>query len=250
MNRFAILGAALLTLLTSTACTRSITLNYQPGLALNRPVKSTSAKIGVARFEDKRAWVKPGDSETESYISSAGSWKFAMGYKDKEYMPVNELVQALFVEEFQRGGLKAQALDNQGKWDEDSLVKLGKDNQLDYVVGGKILGFEFANDTGVVTVDSRRTVTLSLDILRVDGKVPSNSRIFTETVNENEGMGVLHSTNVDKLVNGVFKKVLGEIILKVSDQLAMDANNIALKVRVDGVEHPVLASAILEQGNN
>lgn len=250
MNRLGILGAALLALLTSTGCTRSITLDYRPGIKLTNAVKSSSARIGVARFEDKRAWVKPGDSESESFISSAGAWKFGLGYKGKEYMPVNQLVQELFVDEFQRGGLKAQPLDNQGKWDEDSLVQLGKDSQLDYVVGGKILSFEFANDTGLVTVDSRRTVTLALDILRVDGKTPSNSRIFTETVNEDEGLGILHSTNVDKLVNDVFKKVLGQIILKVSDQLAVDAQNIALRVRVNGVEHPVLASAVLEHANH
>ena len=250
MNRFGVLGVALLSLLASTGCTRSITLKYNPGVSLNKAVKSSSARLGIARFEDKRAWVKPNDSESESFISSAGPWKFGLGYKGKEYMPVNELVQELFVEEFQRGGLNAQPLDNHGEFDEDALRQLGQERQLEYVLSGKILSFEFANDTGMVTVDSRRTVTLALDILRVDGKTPSTSQLFTETMNENEGMGVLHSTNVDKLVNDVFKKVLGQVILKVSDQMAVDANNVALRVRINGVEHPLLASAMLEQGNN
>ncbi|HYO56157.1 hypothetical protein [Archangium sp.] len=246
MNRFGLLGVALLSLVASTGCTRSITLTYKPGISLNKAVKSSPAQIGVVRFEDKRAWVKPGDRETESFIASQDPWKFGLGYKGKEYIPVNELVQQLFVEEFKRGGFNVQALDNHGKFDEDALQQLGKERQLDYVLSGKILSFEFANDAGLVTVDSRRTVALSLDILRVDGKTPTTSQLFTETMNENEGLGVLHSTNADKLVNDVFKKVLGQVILKVSNQLEVDAKNVALQVRIDGVEHPVLASALLE----
>jgi hypothetical protein len=250
MHRFGILGVALLSLLATTACTRSITLEYTPGVTLDKAIKSSPAKVGIARFEDKRAWVKPGDKQSESFLASEGAWKFALSYKGKDYMPVNALLQELFVDEFQRSGLKAQKLENTEAFGKDDLVEFGKQAQVDYVLSGQILSFEFDNDAGMVTVSSRRTVTLAIELSRVDGKTSSGQQVFTGTNNEDEGLGVLHSTNVEKLVHSVFKDVLKQVIVKVSDQLAVDAEHIALRVRVDGVEHPLQASAFLAQAGD
>jgi hypothetical protein len=46
---------------------------------------------------------------------------------------------------------------------------------------------------------------------------------------------VLHSTNVDKLVNGVFKKVLTQLVLQVSQTLVLDVRTVTVTTE-DGTQ--------------
>jgi hypothetical protein len=44
--------------------------------------------------------------------------------------------------------------------------------------------------------------------------------LFSQNDRENEGMGVMHSTNMDKLFNRVFKKVVGDVLTRLQPRLA------------------------------
>jgi hypothetical protein len=108
------------------------------------------------------------------------------------------------------------------------MAELARKAGTTHVLGGRILAFEFVNETGVWTVDSRRAVSLALTLASAARAPVFENKLLTENDRENEGMGVLHSTNVDKLVNGVFKKVLTQLVLQVSQTLVLDVRTVTI----------------------
>ena len=94
--------------------------------------------------------------------------------------------------------------------------------------------FEFENETGVLTVTSRRSVTLALTLSGKNGSKLVDNQLFSENDRENEGLGVLHSTNADKLLNRAFKKVVGDVLTKVRPYLAADGG-VNVSVTLNGV---------------
>ena len=88
-----------------------------------------------------------------------------------------------------------------------------------------------ARQFGLLTVTSRRSVTLALTLTDRKGAKLVDEQLFSENERENEGMGVMHSTNVDKLFNHVFKKVVGDVLAKLQPQLGGSA----VRVSVNGV---------------
>lgn len=203
-------------------CTRSLEVKYSGGFDDAATVKAVAAKkIAILPFSDERAWVDKGDERTRSYVATAGVWKFGLTFDNQEYFPVSDLLQTLFVAEFNAAGYDAVA---------------GKAPAADggYTLSGRIVNFEFANETGFVTVTSRRAVTLALSLTDPAGKTVLGDQLFSENDRENEGMGVLHSTNADKLMNRTLKKVVTDVLVRLKPQLNA-RGDMLFRVTVNGV---------------
>jgi len=223
-------------ILLIAGCTRSIPATYNADMArLSNANAIANVSLGVAKFEDKRAWVDADDSKSESYIALQSPWKFGITYEDKEYIPVKDLVQTIFIKEFINSGINAKPIAQViSKQNINQIVTLSGNDKVDYIIGGQILIFEYVNDAGVWTVGSRRTVTINLIMLKINGEKVMLDTTINETQRENEGMGVLHSTNVDKLMNIVVKKVVNQVIQQVATKMTVNYNDVSWKVVVNG----------------
>lgn len=217
-------------------CARSIDLTYNTGMSrLSNADKIGSLSLGIAKFDDKRSWVEKNNTKSESFVAQAGTWKFGMNYQGKEYYPIKDLIQTLFVSEFTKAGINAKPIEQVlSKQNIKDFQKLGEQNKLDFIVGGDILTFEFVNETGTWTVTSRRAVTLNLILVKVGGGEVRLDNIFNESDRENEGAGVLHSTNVDKLMNKIFKKVVQQVIEQVAAKMALNVDDVTWRVVYNG----------------
>jgi hypothetical protein len=72
-----------------------------------------------------------------------------------------------------------------------------------------------------------------LTLVKVGGAAVFTDRAFDEQVSEGEGMGVLHSTNVDKLLNIVLKGAVKKVIKGVSDGINGTVANVEIRI-IDG----------------
>src|SRR3989442_3102824 len=98
-------AVAVFALAALTGCTRSLEISYAP--ALYRLPQADSLQgivLGVAKPEDRRATVVQSDPDNLTYVMRQGAWRFGLTYKGREFVPVADLVQMLFVEEFGRAG--------------------------------------------------------------------------------------------------------------------------------------------------
>ncbi len=236
MNR--IVALFVVVLATALAgCTRSLESQYSPSY---QPVSSTataaSAKIGVARLEDKRSWVNPGDEKSKSFVAQAGSWKFGLSFAGKEYTPSDLIVRSAISDEFRRLGASITPIEMVlGSADIAKYDAAGTAAKVDYVLGGDLVVFEFVNETGLVTVTSRRGVSLNLKMKRVGAARALIDQNYSQNDRENEGLGVMHSTNVNKLMNGALKSVVHKLVTDVATALNLPENKVSVAVEFDGV---------------
>lgn len=223
-------------ILIMSGCTKSISAKYNSDMTrLSNASALENVSLGVAKFNDKRSWVDVKDAKSESYIALQSPWKFGMTYEGKDYIPVKDLVQTIFVKEFINAGINAKPIDHVlSKLNITDIRDINKQANADYILGGEILMFEFVNDAGVWTVTSRRTVALHLIMVKVTGEEVRFESIFNETDRENEGMGVMHSTNVDKLLNTVVKKVVNKVVQQVAAKMAFNYNDVSWKIVFNG----------------
>lgn len=207
---------------TMSGCTRSLDVAYQSDAALLPNAAALEKQtIGVAKFEDKRAWVEAGNPKSESFVAQQGQWKFGLTYKETEYMPVKNILQDLLVQELTKAGFKVKAIDKViSKSNSQSIKELNQEQASDYVLGGELQAFEFVNETGIFTITSRRSATLNFNLFNGKSAEALIDISISETDREGEGMGVLHSTNAEKLMNKVFKKVAQQIIQKTSEKVS------------------------------
>ncbi len=187
-------------------CTRALVATYEPGVNLDNNSIS-GKKIAIYQFEDARAWIDPNDEKSKSFIGKQGSWKFGLKYENVEFQPVSMILQDVFIKDFKTIGVDAYK-------GEDSS------SSTSYSLKGKILNFEFENETGVWTVTSRRHVSLALTLSDMEGNALLTNELFNEVSRENEGMGVLHSTNVDRLMKEALKKVVVSVINRTNTELS------------------------------
>lgn len=214
-----------------TGCTRSLEMSYTP--SLYRLPQADSIKgivLGVAKLEDRRATIDRSDMQSLGYVMRQGAWKFGLTHGGKEFVPVADLVQRLFLDEFIRAGVGAKALP-------EILTKDGLPAMRDaggkagagYVLGGRILVFEIVNDPGFWTVDSRRSITLELNLLRVRDSALVLDTTVSHNDSRNEGAGILHSTNVDRLMNTAFRQVVTQVVEQVAAKLALDPRDVRVR---------------------
>lgn len=225
------IAVALAVVLAATGCTRSLEAKYAGGAdpALAAPSKAVAQKIAVVPFADERAWVDKEDDQSRSYIAKQGAWRFGLTFEGQEFTPVSTLVQKLFVTELKAAGY-------------DAVAAPAPVQGAAYNLSGRIVTFEFENETGVVTVTSRRAVMLALTLTDRQGKPVLDNQLIGDSDRENEGMGVMHSTNVDKLLNRVFKKVVNNVLGQMKSRLAglgygeirITLNGMPLQLRADG----------------
>lgn len=201
--------ALLLALLVLSGCTRSIATKYNEGLTLENNNLEGKA-ILVEKFEDQRAWIDAEDIKSQSFIAQQGPWKFGLDYDGQEFFPVNSMLQDIFVRELIALGSNASA----------STEEI----DADYTLSGAIMNFEFENETGIVTVTSRRHIALAVTLVDKQGNAVFTNELFNELHREGEGMGVMHSTNVTKLMDGVLKKVLINVVEKINTELAYSSD--------------------------
>ncbi|WP_444956973.1 hypothetical protein [Microbulbifer sp. ZKSA002] len=186
-------------------CTRTLVATYEPGVNLEHNGIS-GTKLAVYQFEDSRSWIDKNDEKSKSFIGKQGAWKFGLKYEGIEYQPVAQILQDVFIKDFKMVGVDA--------------FKGEGSTSPSYSLKGKILNFEFENETGLVTVTSRRHVSLVLTLSDKEGRVILANELFNEVSRENEGMGVLHSTNVDKLMKEALKEVVVSVINRTNTELA------------------------------
>ncbi len=228
------LGGLLLLLVGTSACTRSLEATYAPAMTpLEQADALRSARLGIARFQDVRRTVRADEPASSAYIASAGAWRFGLTYQGREMTPVADLVQSLFVEEFGRGGVRSSPLPE--VLTKDALPAMraaGERAVVDHVLGGRIAVFEFENEDKFWYVRSRRSVALEIHLLRVAEGALTLDTTATGTDEKDEGLGILHTTNVDRLLNRVFRLVVFKVVEEVARKLALDPRDVRVRVAV------------------
>lgn len=212
--------SVLLSLALLGGCTRAIVATYEPGIDLkNNGIQGT--KLAIYQFEDERAWIDSNDEKSKGFIAKQESWRFGLKYENVEFQPVTLVLQDVLIKEFKSVGVEAY------KGEESSGPS--------YSMKGKILNFEFENEQGMFTVTSRRHVSLALTLADQKGKQILANELFNEVSRENEGGGVLHSTNVDKLMKDALKKVIVNVVNRTNSELSSFGVN-AVNVSLNGVD--------------
>jgi hypothetical protein len=224
--------------LSLNGCTRSIEVAYQ--MAASRPGVTSleKATLGVTKFEDKRSWIDKEDPKSRSFVGLQGSWRFGITFNQKDYTPVADIIQQILLEELNSAGIRAAAVDTVlSKQNSMEIVKREAGTRFDYLLGGEIIVFEYVNEVGFWSITSRRSVTISLVLVGAKSSENAIDKLFNEAEREDEGMAVLPSTNIDKLVNGVLKKVARQIVQEVSSKLKIDNKNVHIDLKF---QEPVL----------
>lgn len=214
--------------------TMSLDMTYAPALyRLPQADQWKGITLGVAKLEDRRPWIDRSEVQSLAYVMQQGPWKFGLTHQGREYVPVADLVQTLLVEEFTRAGVEAKPIAK--ILTKDNVAEMRNAGQAAgaaYVLGGRILVFEIVNETGVWTVTSRRSVTLEITLARAQsGEVVLDNNVAL-TDRQDEGMGVRHSTNVERLMNNVFRRVVTQIVEQVTAKLALDPRSVDVRVSV------------------
>jgi hypothetical protein len=217
------------------ACTRSLEMTYNPaGYRLAQSDQLRTVALGVSKFDDRRSWIDRTEPQSLTYVMQQGPWKFGLTYQGKDYVPVQDLVQMIFVDEFKRAGVdEVKAIPEVLTKDAVPAMRTAAEqNRVAYVLGGRIHLFEIVNETGMWTVTSRRAVTLEITLLQAT----SGNLLLDTTVSQldrrGEGMGVRHTTNVDRLMNTVFRQVVTQVIEQVAAKLALDPRDVHVRLAV------------------
>ena len=215
-----------------SGCTRSLEMSYSPSLyKLPQANKVGGIAVGVGKLEDRRSWIDRSEPQSLGYVMQQGPWRFGLTFQGRDYVPVADLVQTLFVDEFGRAGLEAKPIAQVLTKENPSAMRAaGQQNGVPYVLGGRILVFEIVNEQGFWTITSRRSVTLEISLAQVRSGDLVLDTTLTQTDRRDEGMGILHSTNVDRLMNTVFRQVVTQVVEQVAAKLALDPRDIAVRV--------------------
>ncbi len=223
----------LLTVVAISGCTQSLEVTYNPAAyRLPQADQLRSVALGIGKFEDRRSWIDRSEPQSLAYVMQQRQWKFGLTYQGKEYVPVQDLVQMIFVDEFKRAGVEeVKAIPQVFTKDAVPAMRTAAEqNRLTYVLGGRIHVFEIVNEVGVWTVTSRRAVTLEISLVQAR----SGNLVLDTTVSQldrqGEGMGVRHTTNADRLMNTVFRQVVTQVIEQVAAKLALDPSDVHIRV--------------------
>ena len=220
----------LLTLATLIGCTRSLESNYSP--ALYRLPQADALKgtvLGVAKPEDRRPSVIQSDTDNLTYVMRQGAWRFGLTYKGQEFVPVADLVQTLFVEEFTRAGIESKPIAK--ILTKDKLADMraaGEQAGASYVLGGRVLVFDIINDTGW-TIISRRAVTLEVTLVRVQSGDVAFDNVVSAGDKDESAWGIAHSTSVDRLMNNAFRQVVTQVVEQVAAKMALDPRDVHVR---------------------
>ena len=222
----------LLALGTLAGCTRSLEMNYAP--ALYRLPQADQLKgrvvLGVAKPEDRRPTVVQSDPDNLTYVMRQGAWRFGLTYRGHEFVPVADLVQTLFVEEFNRAGIESKPIAKVLTKDRiGDMRAAGEQAGVPYVLGGRVLVFEITNDVGW-TIISRRSVTLEVTLVRVQSGDLAFDNVVSAGNRDESAWGIRHETSVDRLMNSAFRQVVTQIVEQVAAKLALDPRDVHVRI--------------------
>jgi len=231
VDRFGIeLAVGLLALAALAGCTRSLEVTYSPALyRLPQADQLKGIVLGVAKPEDRRASVNQSDPDNLTYIMRQGSWRFGLTYKGREFVPVADLVQMLFVDEFTRAGVESKPIAK--ILTKDKLADMraaGEQAGVPYVLGGRVLVFEITNDVGW-TIVSRRSVTLEVTLVRVQSGDLAFDNVISMGDRDESAWAISHATSVDRLMNSAFRQVVTQVVEQVAAKLALDPRDVHVR---------------------
>ncbi len=210
---------------TAMGCTRSLDVAYKMDMA-SLTGGDTSRKdiaIGIAKFDDLRTdekgkLVKENKPKNESYVADMGAWKFGITYQGKDYSPVKDIIQAIFVDEFKNAGFNAKPIDMVlSKKNKQDFQMVGKKNEVDYIIGGDIIDFKFRYIDKFFSLTQQRRVSLNIFSMK-QGKEIFLDTYLTET-NEANNVIAIHSINAEKLINIPFRSIVIQVIQNVEAKL-------------------------------
>jgi hypothetical protein len=224
--------AGLLAISALSGCTRSLEMTHSPALyRLPEAEKWKGIVLGVAKPEDRRASLQQSDRENLTYVMRQGAWRFGLTYQGREFVPIADLVQTLFVEEFTRAGVESKAIAKiLTKDNVREMRDAGELAGVAYVLGGRLLVFEIVNDVGWWTVTSRRSITLEITLVRVEGGAVALDNIVSASDRDESALGVRHSTSVDRLINNVFRQVVTQVVERVAAKLALEPMDVHVRI--------------------
>jgi hypothetical protein len=225
------LAVALLALAALAGCTRSLEMSYSPALyRLPQADKLKGVVLGVAKPEDRRASVVQSDPDNLTYVMRQGAWRFGLTYKGQEFVPVADLLQMLFVEEFNRAGVESTPIAKILTKDKVADMRAaGEQAGIPYVLGGRVLVFEITNDVGW-TVISRRSVTLEVTLVRVHSGDIAFDNVVSAGNRDESAWGISHGTSVDRLMNSAFRQVVTQVVEQVAAKLVLDPRDVHVRI--------------------
>ena len=213
-----------------TACTRSLEMKYSPALyRLPQADTLRAITLAVAKPEDRRSSVVQSDPDNLTYVMRQGAWRFGLTHGGREFVPVADLVQALFVDEFTRAGIAARPIAKVLTKDQQAEMRAaGAEASVSHVLGGRVLVFEIANDVGW-TVVSRRAVTLEVTVVRVQTGDIAFDNVISAADRDESAWAISHATSVDRLMNNVFRQVVTQVVEQVAAKVGVTPADVSVR---------------------
>ena len=226
------LAVGLLVLALLAGCTRSLEMSYSPALyRLPEVDRLKGIILGVAKPEDRRASIVQSDPDNLTYVMRQGVWRFGLTYKGQEFVPVADLLQMLFVEEFNRAGVESRPIAKILTKDRIADMRAaGEQTGVPYVLGGRVLVFEITDDIGFWTTISRRSVTLEVTLVRVQTGDIAFDNVFSAGNRDESVWGISPATSVDRLMNSAFRQVVTQVVEQVAAKLALDPRDVHVRL--------------------
>ena len=212
------------------ACTRSLEMKYSPALyRLPQADKLSAITLAVAKPEDRRATVIQSDPDNLTYVMRQGAWRFGLTHNGREFVPVSELVQALFVDEFTRAGIATRTIPKILTKDQRAEMRAaGEQAGASHVLGGRVLVFEIVNDVGW-TVVSRRAVTLEVTLVGVQTGDVAFDNVMSAGDRDESAWAISHASSVDRLMNNAFRQVVTQVVEQVATKLGIAPADVSVR---------------------
>src|SRR5215475_11020998 len=130
---------AMVAIAALAGCSRSLEMTYSPSLyRLPQADRFKGIVMGVAKLEDRRSSVDRSEPQSRSYVMQQGAWHFGLTYQNQEFVPVSDLIQMLFVDEFNRAGIETKPIPQELTKDNISAIQTaGQQSGVTYALGGR-----------------------------------------------------------------------------------------------------------------
>lgn len=206
------------------SCSTSYKVRYEPhrGVDVGAPALA-GTRIGVLRPADARQWTQTFGTQAESWLFNQDGLTFGVTYDGREFTPIPELVQALLVKELRAAGVDAVAVDAApNETDAAAIMSAGRTSKSDWLIGGRVLMFQFNYEKRMFSCLACRSATLEVWILRPEHGIVLLRRTYSFSDQEEGGGLGFHEENTYKLLNVVFRRVADEVVNEVIRAVASD----------------------------
>jgi hypothetical protein len=166
----------------------------------------SSARIGVARFADKRPHAS-NDLHAASYVAHDASYDLGVSWHGRTFAATADVVQGLLIEELRHAGLTAEPIDSVvGPGDTAAAREAGEREHVDVVLGGSLremVNGNVAIDGLLVDVAGGRT------LMKAPFSASHSLRAGDQPAQD----------RVDEVMNQGFKPVAHQMVSSVARQL-------------------------------